>query len=161
MEAPLAWARRKCEWNPWWEEFIWFIRRRWQPIFHYALAYYFCWVCKDLHPRVVYQGCSVLHPRVFPIGNPYLILKEGEGLSYIFSFQHFSKLIPSATALFCWAENVVLLGAATGGTHRVIPWLILQWRSCIFFGGAAEETLGHYFRSLVLGQTFTISHSAI
>ena len=41
-----------------------------------------------------------LNPRVFPVGNPYLILKEGEDLSYISSFWHLSKLTPLATVLF-------------------------------------------------------------
>ena len=54
-----------------------------------------------------------LNPRVFPVGNPSLILNEGEGLSFISSFWHLAKLNPSATMLLCWAENIELLGAAT------------------------------------------------
>ena len=57
--------------------------------------------------------CSVLHPRVFPVRNSYLILKEGEGLSFISSFWHLAKLLSTATMLFLQQINIVLLGAAT------------------------------------------------
>ena len=48
-----------------------------------------------------------LSTRVFLVGNPYLILKEGEGFELHFLIPTFGQ------ASSCWAEKVVLLDATT------------------------------------------------
>ena len=64
--------------------------------------------------RLTYPGClaGFLSTRVFLVRNPYLILKEGEGLSSISSLWNLAKATSFSTAFSYWAENVVLLGAA-------------------------------------------------
>ena len=67
--------------------------------------------------RLASPGClagfvGFLNPRVFPVRNTYLFLKEGEGFSFISSFQHLENLLSVATMLFLQYINIVLLGAA-------------------------------------------------
>ena len=59
----------------------------------------------------------------------------------------------SRMVLCCWGSSK--------GTHRVFPYLLFQWRSDLFIGGAVERALGPYFISVAWGHSFTNSHYAV
>ena len=151
----------KCEWDPWLEEFIFFIRRRWKPIFimHWLIIFVgsaktcivglFSRVCKVLEPRGVASRELLPHPqgrRGFELH--FLILAFGQ--AYLCSY-----------SVILLGRKCCVVGSSNRGTHRVNIWLVIQWSSCKFFGGVAKETPGLNFRSLALGQSFTIPHSIV
>ena len=83
---------------------------------HFSLCIWliiFVGSAKTCIPGLFSRVCSFLHPKVFPVENPYLILKEGDVLDFISSFWYLAKLISTATSLFLQQINVVLLGAST------------------------------------------------
>ena len=68
-----------------------------------------------------------LNPRVFPVVNPYLILKEGEGFELHFLILAFGQAYP-------FSYNVILLGrkrCVAGNSNRGTLRVILG----MFFGG--------------------------
>ena len=72
----------------------------------------FEWSAKTFIPRLFSRVVVFLSTKVFLVGNPHLILKEGDGLSSISSFWNLAKATSFSAAFSYWAENVVLLGAA-------------------------------------------------
>ena len=129
--------------------------------FNYALAYHFHRVCKDLHPRAVQQGCSVLEPKGV-LSRESLPHPQGRrGFELHFLILAFGQAYPCSYNVILLRIKRCVAGGSNRGTHRVNLWLVLQWRSCIFFGGAAEETPRIHFRSLALAQSLTISHNVV
>ena len=99
--------------------------------------------------------------RVFPVGNPYLILREGEVLELHFLIPTFwPSYLLQLHRSFC-SELGCVAGCSKGGSLWVISRLVFQWRSYLSIGGSVRRNPRHIFISFASGQPPTIPQSVV
>ena len=89
--------------------------------------------------RLAYLGlfsrvAVFLSTKVFLVGNSYLILKEGEGSELHFLILTFGQSYLLQCSVLLLGGKRCVAGCSNKGTHRVIPWLVIWWRACLFSG---------------------------
>ena len=73
----------------------------------FMLDYYFLWSVETMFLLLFSKGVVMHSTRVFLVGNPYLILREGEVLWATFPHSNIlAKLPPSATAQFLFRAGL-------------------------------------------------------